>query len=225
MSETQFEKLERRLGYRFNHPALLRQALSHRSFAKENNERLEFLGDAILNASISQQLYDKFPTASEGQLSRLRANLVKGEMLAQLALELDIGSALLLGQGELKSGGHRRHSILADAVEAIIAAIYLDKNLITAQEKILEWFRPRMDKLSIENVQKDPKSNLQEWLQARQLPLPEYHLVETTGKEHDQEFIVHCHIANLKDPVIGTEKSRRKAEQKAAKQALEVLLR
>jgi ribonuclease III len=222
---TPLDIVQRNIDYQFSDPEKLKQALTHRSIGKKNNERLEFLGDAILSVTIAQYLFEQFPDACEGQLSRMRANLVRGETLATLAQTLELGNALLLGPGELKSGGHKRLSILADAVEAIIAAIYLDAGLAQAQKKVLQWYEPALSTISLGGIEKDPKSTLQEWLQARQLPLPHYELVETIGKEHQQTFIVRCCVADLKMSANGTSTSRRKAEQDAAKKTLEVLLK
>ncbi len=214
------KKLEQRLGYEFKDRALLQRALAHRSYAKENNERLEFLGDSILNFIVAENLFTRFKGAVEGELSRLRAAVVKGETLAKVAVKLDLGPHLLLGAGEMRSGGEHRTSILADAVEAIIAAIYLDSNLECCRECIVAWFAEELAAVSPDRVMKDPKSTLQEYLQARQLPLPEYSLLETSGKEHAQVFTVVCRVALLKDPVQGISTSRRKAEQEAAKNVL-----
>lgn len=221
MSERVLSKLQDNLKYQFNGKNFLLTALTHRSYGKKNNERFEFLGDSILSIAITRHLFGKFPTASEGQLSRMRSSLVKGDVLADLALDLDISSALLLGPGELKSGGNKRRSILADAVEAIFAAIYLDSDLTKAQQVILELYSPILETLTLKGIQKDSKSELQEWLQARQLPLPEYSLTETRGKDHDQEFVVECYVINFKQAIAGTGASRRKAEQMAALKMLE----
>ena len=212
--------LEQSLGYSFNNTDLLNQALSHRSVGKKNNERLEFLGDSILNFVVAEELYQRFPKAVEGELSRLRATLVKGETLSRVALRLDIGPFLTLGQGEMKSGGERRASILADAVEAIIAAIHMDADLDICRQRILSWLKEDIDQISPETIVKDPKSTLQEYLQGRQLPIPEYTLVETRGKEHEQKFVIACKITILEEPVLGESTSRRKAEQRAAANVL-----
>jgi ribonuclease III len=213
-----------RLGYRFSKLALLRRAITHRSAAKENNERLEFLGDAILNFLVADFLYTRFPMAQEGKLSRLRATLVKGETLAELARELGIGEHLILGPGELKSGGYRRSSILADAFEAVIGAVYLDGGLETCRKLVNSLYQERLETLANEAFLKDPKTRLQEYLQARQFPLPDYRVSAVKGEAHDQVFQVECIISEASLSVTGRGRSRRKAEQDAATQALERLL-
>lgn len=217
------ERLSQRLGYQFNEAALLQQALTHRSFSRKNNERLEFLGDAILNCTIAQQLYSRFPKAKEGQLSRLRAHLVKGETLAELGREFELGECLRLGSGELKSGGFRRDSILADAVEAIIGAISLDDSLEAAQNVIVQWFDHRLQELNLSDNIKDSKTRLQEFLQSRKAPLPHYSVREVTGEAHDQTFTVDCEVEGLERPTVGAGNSRRIAEQEAARAALKAL--
>ncbi|SDJ56338.1 ribonuclease III [Microbulbifer yueqingensis] len=215
MTDLSLERLCRRLGHSFDRPDLLELALTHRSHGSLNNERLEFLGDSILGFTIGAALFDRFPHGREGQLTRLRAQLVSGETLAQLARELELGDCLRLGEGEMKSGGYRRSSILADAVEALIGAIYLDAGLETARQRILAWFASRLDSLSLETA-KDPKTRLQEWLQARQRPLPEYRVVDVAGAEHAQRFVVECRVKGLADPVRAEAGSRRAAEKAAA---------
>lgn len=221
--EQDLSELMCRLNYNFKDITLLKTALSHRSRGKVNNERLEFLGDSLVNFVIAHELFKRFPSAQEGQLSRLRAYLVRGETLAEIAKEFDLSRYMKLGTGEFKSGGAYRVSILADAVEAIIGAVFLDSDLEICYKKVADWYQHRLDKLSLEEVYKDPKSLLQELVQAKQLPLPEYTLIKITGKEHKQKFIVACKIALLDDPVIGEGTSRRKAEQAAASAALEEL--
>lgn len=220
----QLIKLTKKLGYEFENNARLIEALTHRSKHSLNNERLEFLGDSILGYVISSELYQRFPLASEGQLSRGRASLVKGETLAVLARHMDLGEFLLLGPGELKSGGFRRDSILADTMEAIIGAIYLDGGLESAKRYILTLFAEKLDFLTLENVHKDPKTKLQEYLQARQLALPEYSVVATSGTDHEQVFEISCKVEGLATPTQGRGTSRRKAEQEAADGALKRLL-
>lgn len=222
MTELLLQRLSKRLGHQFAREELLTLALTHRSHGSRNNERLEFLGDSILGFSISAALYEKFPEGREGQMSRLRAQLVSGETLAKLARELELGECLRLGEGEMKSGGHRRASILADAVEAIIGAIYLDAGLEVARERVLTWFASRLENLSLESG-KDPKTRLQEWLQARQKPLPEYTVVEVGGEEHSQLFVVECRVSGLNEPVRGTAGNRRAAEKAAAAEAYDRL--
>lgn len=213
-------ELARRLGHHFNDESLFELALTHRSCGKRNNERLEFLGDSILNFIVAADLFQRFPSAREGQLSRLRALMVKGETLSEIARELGLGDYLRLGSGELKSGGFRRDSILADAVEAIIGAIYLDAGLDVTEKFILAWYEKRLDDLDLDGSIKDSKTRLQEFLQSRRLDLPEYELVSVEGEAHAQTFNIECHTALLEKPTQGQGHSRRQAEQNAAKVAL-----
>lgn len=217
--------LTRRLGYQFRDPELLLCALTHRSAGGQHNERLEFLGDAILSFLVAAELYSRFPKATEGQMSRLRASLVKGEELAEIAREFEFGDCLILGSGELKSGGFRRESILADAFEAIIGAIYLDGGLEAVSERVMHWYRARYDRISLDTVQKDPKTRLQEYLQSRKLPLPEYTVLSVQGDAHDQVFRMSCTVHGLKEPTEGGGSSRRRAEQEAAEKALSLILK
>ncbi len=217
------ERLSRDLGHEFGDSALLEAALTHRSAASLNNERLEFLGDAILSFVISAELYRRFPEADEGSLSRLRAALVRGETLAQLARGLSLGEHLRLGGGELKSGGRRRDSILADALEAVIGAVYLDAEIDAAKVLVLRLFDRSLNGVSPAVVLKDPKTRLQEYLQSRHLALPVYDVVSVEGDPHAQTFVVTCLVPGLKEPVPGTGSSRRKAEQTAAEAALRCL--
>jgi ribonuclease-3 len=202
--------------YQFSDEVLLQTALTHRSAGSQNNERLEYLGDAILGAVISAELYRHFPHLNEGQLSRLRASLVKKDSLAQVSRELELGDYLLLGSGELRSGGQSRDSILADALEALLAAVYLDGGYSAAQTVILRLFNPRITALSPASEQKDPKSRLQEYLQAQHLSLPDYTIIEVTGDPHDQLFVVKCVVPDMPQKAIGHGSSRQKAEQDAA---------
>ncbi len=211
------------MGYSFADTALLELALTHRSCGHHNNERLEFLGDSIVNFVIADALFDKFPKAREGQLSRLRAGLVKGVTLAQVAKEMHIGPCLKLGVGELKSGGQRRESILADATEAIIGAIDKDAGMEVCQARILDWFTARLENLSLSDTQKDPKTRLQEYLQAKKSDLPVYHLIDVKGQDHEQMFIIECHSSLLDKPTKAEASSRRIAEQKSATLALQQL--
>lgn len=213
------QRLLKRIGYDFKDQALYELALTHRSYGANNNERLEFLGDAALNFIIGHAIYQKLPETSEGDLSRYRASLVKGKTLAEVARELGIGENLKLGGGELKSGGHRRESILADAVEAIIGAIYLDGGMAACEKVVLAWFAERLDNLS-ETSLKDPKTQLQELLQSRGKSLPVYEVVNITGEAHDQYFTVTCSVEGLPTPTVGEGSSRRSAEKKAAAAAL-----
>ena len=198
-------------------------ALTHRSFAGRNNERLEFLGDAILNFVAGEALFERFPQAREGQLSRLRARLVKGETLAVLARGFELGEYLRLGSGELKSGGFRRESILADALEALIGAIYLDAGMDVARARVLDWLTNELDGLTLVDTNKDPKTRLQEFLQSRAVELPRYEVVDIQGEPHCRTFFVQCEIALLTDKTQGQGASRRIAEQVAAAAALVAL--
>ena len=214
-SQPDLEQLQRRIGYQFKTPERLLLALTHRSFGNQNNERLEFLGDSIVNMVIAEYLYLHFEKAREGQLSRLRARMVKGVTLAEIGREFELGKYLRLGSGEMKSGGFRRESILADAVESIIGAIYLDSDFHTCREQVLRWFEVRLQKLDLQDTQKDPKTRLQEYLQSRQFPLPRY--------DHAQTFHVSCALPSLDRKTTGTGNSRRIAEQQAARNALKQL--
>lgn len=217
------DALEKRIAYHFKDRALLDLALTHRSFRRNNNERLEFLGDAILSQIIAETLYRRFPEAQEGDLSRMRALLVKGETLAVMALDFNMGECLNLGSGELKSGGFRRESILSDAFEALIGAIYLDSDFATCQSTVLRWYQPKLDSLTLAGSRKDSKTRLQELLQARKLALPLYHLKQVSGEAHDQTFVVICEVAELNCQFEGIGTSRREAEQEAARQMLAAL--
>ena len=217
------DNLCRQLGYQFDDLTLLENALTHRSASAINNERLEFLGDSILSFVITTELYKRFPELDEGKLSRLRASLVKGETLAELARELSLGDYLRLGSGELKSGGFRRDSILADSFEALLGAIFLDSDIETIQSLILSLFTDRLATVSPDTSLKDPKTRLQELLQAEHKELPEYSVEEVAGKAHEQEFKVSCRVDGLKHVTIGIASSRRKAEQVAASKALKQL--
>jgi ribonuclease-3 len=215
--------LDKTLGYRFNDSGLLAQALTHRSATGQNNERLEFLGDAVLDFVISDAVFKLRPEATEGDLSKLRASLVKDTSLADLAAELGLGQFLILGGGERKTGGHRRQSILADALEAIFGAVFLDSGYEAARDIIERVFEKRLAALPQAEDLRDPKTRLQEWLQARKLALPVYDLVGTTGKDHKQRFAVTCTVTELSQTTDGESTSRRKAEQRAAKSMLQVL--
>jgi ribonuclease-3 len=211
------------LGHSFSDQTLLRTALTHRSFGTPNNERLEFLGDGVLDCVIAAALFHRFPDFPEGDLSRLRANLVRQDALHRLALSLDIGGCLRLGEGELKSGGAQRPSILADALEALFGAIYLDAGFDAAYAVIIKLYTPLLDELRPGQVQKDAKTSLQEWLQGRKKPLPRYQLLEATGAAHEQRFKVACEIDHPSVRTVGYGASRRIAEQIAAEQALKEL--
>ncbi|GAB6041632.1 ribonuclease III [Endothiovibrio diazotrophicus] len=215
-----FGRLAERLGYRFNDPERLRVALTHCSFGAANNERLEFLGDGAVNFVIASALFQRFPEAPEGTLSRLRASLVKGETLAEIAAGLKLGDYLRLGSGELKSGGFRRASILADAMEAVFGAVYLDGGFEAVRGLILALYEERLGRVNAERELKDPKTRLQEWLQGRRLELPRYEVIDVIGAAHDQTFHVRCLVNELPAPTEGKANSRRRAEQKAADKAL-----
>ena len=213
----------KKLGYEVNDSSLLVQALTHRSAKGDHNERLEFLGDSILGFVIAEALFDKFPKHDEGDLTRMRSSLVKGVTLAEVARDFDLGECLILGPGELKSGGHRRESILEDAIEAIIGAVYLDSNIERCKALILSWFEKRLLVIKPGNEQKDPKTRLQEFLQGRKIPLPSYDVIDTTGQSHNQEFTVRCQTSVVSEEVVAKGTSRRKAEQAAAQEILALI--
>lgn len=223
MNDLKQRRLQTKLGHVFKDQQLFAQALTHRSVGNSNNERLEFLGDSLLSSFITSQLFQLFPSTKEGQLSRLRAQLVKGETLAALAREFELGDCLILGEGELKSGGHRRDSILADSLEALIGAIYLDTDYEHCRSCVLPWFESRLASLDLNTSSKDPKTKLQELLQGRGLALPNYELVQSKGQDHAQIFTVECRISLLPEPVIAEASNRRKAEKLAAAQVLRLL--
>lgn len=215
--------LARRIGYEFKDASLLQLALTHRSVSGKNNERLEFLGDSLLNFIIAEALCEYYPNLKEGELSRLRANLVNGTTLAQLAREFELGECLLLGVGELRSGGFQRESILADTMEAVIAAIYFDSGMENCRQTILSWYQSRLvDPKAMEKL-KDSKTQLQEYLQSKQLPLPLYSITEIKGEAHAQVFYVKCEVPGIELVTQNHANTRRKAEQKAAEQFLESL--
>jgi ribonuclease III len=211
------------LGYEPRDPALFRAALTHRSAPGPNNERLEFLGDAVLNLVVAHHLYSAFPDATEGDLSRLRARVVSGEPLAEVAASLKVGEALQLGSGELKTGGFRRHSILADAFEAVCGALYLDGGLAAAESIIERLFEPRIAALPAPHELKDAKTRLQEYLQSRGLMLPRYRVERVEGEAHAQTFHVSCEVPALRLTAQGRGSSRRRAEQEAAERILGAL--
>ncbi|HUW50460.1 MAG TPA: ribonuclease III [Sulfuricella sp.] len=217
------ETLVRRIGHEFKDPALLRRALTHRSYGMPHNERLEFLGDSVLNCSIATHLYHLHTRVQEGDLSRMRAHLVKEQTLSEIAASLNLGDHLLLGEGELKSGGFRRPSILADTLEAIIGAVYLDAGFIAAEQMIARLFEPLMKGLDPKTLGKDPKTLLQEYLQGRKLPLPNYTVLSISGEAHQQHFEVECAIPAMSVRACGGGVSRRSAEQAAAESALQML--
>lgn len=213
------------IGYRFSDPELLRRALTHRSYGASHNERLEFLGDSVVNCVVALELYHKFPALPEGELSRLRANLVNQQSLAALAQQFALGERLRLGEGELKSGGARRPSILADAVEAVIGAAFLDGGFTAARQVVRALMGAALDAIDPAVSGKDPKTLLQEHLQGRRLGLPQYSVVATRGEAHEQLFQVECLVAELDVRTKGEGTSRRSAEQEAARQAYELATR
>jgi ribonuclease-3 len=217
------ERLCKALGYSFSEQTLLRQALTHRSHSSTNNERLEFIGDGVLNATIARALFLQFPQLNEGELSRLRASLVRQEALAEVASALQLGDYLFLGEGELKSGGHRRPSILADALEAIFGAIWLDGGFAQSEATIMRLFHERIGQIDPSQALKDPKTGLQEWLQARKQQLPEYKVVRQEGESPNQVFEVACEVGGLQISANAEGPSRRAAEQSAAAQVMQQL--
>ena len=211
------------LGVSFNSRELLEQALTHRSAGQPHNERLEFLGDAILGMIVAERLFTLFPEASEGQLSRLRAQLVKRDTLAKIAREIGLGEYLRMGSGELRAGGQSRDSTLSDALEAFLGAVYLDLGTNAVEEVINCLFSERLQQLDLSGSVLDPETRLQEYLQSRNLALPEYRVTATSGKQHQQLFEVECSLPDLGITARGEGRSRRKAEQDAASEALELI--
>ncbi|WP_310094868.1 ribonuclease III [Pseudoxanthomonas sacheonensis] len=209
--------------HRFADPGLLEQALTHRSAGAPHNERLEFLGDGIVNLLVAEVLFQRWPKADEGALTRARAELVREASLATIARRLELGARLTMGPGEMKSGGHRRDSILADALEAVVAAIYLDSGFETCRAAVLPWFEESLAALPVGKPGKDAKTRLQEWLQGRQRPLPVYELVSESGDDHAKMFNVSCTITDPTLTAEGEGSSRRNAEQAAAAALLEKL--
>lgn len=223
MEDIQFNQISKRIGYKFQDRTLLVQALTHRSAGEAHNERLEYLGDSILGFIIAKELFLRFPDVPEGNLTRMRSSLVKGETLAQLARDMDLGQSLRLGPGELKSGGFARDSILADSVESLIGAVYMETDMDTCEKLVLSWFETKLNNLDPDFHPKDAKTRLQEYLQSKKLPLPDYQVSQITGKSHNQKFFVQCRVKLLDKPVKGEGPSRRKAEQDAASHALRKL--
>ena len=215
------EKLQKNISYQFSDIELLNKALTHRSVSKQNNERLEFLGDSVLGSIISEELYSRHSNIDEGQLSRLRSHLVRGNTLANLAKKLDISENLRLGQGELKSGGFRRESILADTFEAILGAVFLDSDYLTVKKVVLNLFSDLLNEVKSEESLKDFKTQLQEMLQKKGYDLPKYELLQTKGKDHNAVFYVSCHVQALKIKVEKNAKSIKRAEQACAQSILE----
>lgn len=216
------EAVERRLAYQFRDASLLRQALTHRSYGAPNNERLEFLGDGLLNFVAARLLYEQFAKLPEGDLSRLRASLVNQQTLSELAASLSLGDHLRLGEGELKSGGFRRPSILADAFEALVGAIFLDGGFEAAEEVLGRLYQPLMAKADPAALGKDPKTRLQEFLQGKRMALPQYSIINISGEAHEQHFRVECAVPELGLKSQGEGPSRRAAEQEAARAAYEL---
>jgi ribonuclease-3 len=217
------EQLAAKLGLTFTQPRLFTTALTHRSMGAGNNERLEYLGDSVLGFVIAQQLYEMFPSAGEGALSRLRASLVNQSSLAELARQHNIGDFLILGSGELKSGGYRRDSILSDALEAIMGALLLDQGIAACRSWILGLFAEKFAELKADNWSKDPKTRLQELLQAKRKDLPVYQLISMSGVDHAQTFEVQCTVSIFPEPCVGVGISRKRAEQAAAEKMLILL--
>jgi ribonuclease-3 len=215
--------LQERIGYTFKNAALLQQAMTHRSFSSEHYERLEYLGDAVINVIVSDLLYQALPDLPEGQLSRIRSNLVKQDSLHSLALKLGLSHCLRLGEGEAKSGGAKRPSILADALEALLGAVYLDAGYETAQRIAKVWLEDIRVDMNMSQTAKDPKTELQEWLQARKMPLAVYTVIGTVGAAHEQSFHVECTLPSLKKTERGSGNTRRAGEQDAAQAILKTL--
>jgi ribonuclease III len=221
VASTRWDSLQQRLGYRFTTLSLLQKALTHRSFGSDHNERLEFLGDAVLDLAISSLLFDQFAGSDEGDLSRARAHLVREESLHHLALELGLPTLLRLSDGEAKGGGAQRPSILANAVEAVIAAVFLDGGFVSTRSVVAQIFSAALASGDMAKGHKDPKTELQEWLQARRLPVPIYRIRATRGQAHAQVFEVECDVPNLGLNRCGEGRSRRMAEQDAANRVLD----
>ncbi len=224
-AQIDLQKLEQAFGLRFSDPGLLQQALTHRSRSNRNYERLEFLGDSVLGFVVAEDLYYRFPDIPEGRLSRMRSYVVRKETLARIARSMALQDLLQLGEGELKSGGFNRDSILADCLEAVIGAVYLDQGMDAARSFIQRFFEEVLGSLTLDTIYKDSKSRLQEYLQQRGEPVPNYEIVSISGEPHDQTFEVACLVSLAPAPFRGTGSSRRSAEQRAAKVALESLIR
>ncbi len=216
MSSDGHAKLMKQLGHTFSDESLLAKALRHRSMGKDNNERFEFLGDSVVNCVVASMLYEHFPQACEGGLSRLRAGLVNRDHLAVLAQRFALGEAMQLGSGELKSGGFRRASILADGFEAVVGSIWLDSDFATVERCVRQWYAQDFEGLCLDDMDKDGKTALQEWLQAKQMPLPSYQIDNIEGDAHDQTFYVSCQVDGFEHMTHGEGRSRRRAEQQAA---------
>ncbi|MDA1332250.1 MAG: ribonuclease III [Proteobacteria bacterium] len=216
-------ELEVRIKYEFRNPSLLEEALTHRSFGSLNNERLEFLGDAVLNLVIGRFLYERYLRLPEGELTRIRSVLVNQEGLTHISRDLELGQFLKLGAGELKTGGTERLSILSDAVEALFGAVYLDSGFEAVERVITELYSVYLNNIDPSLLSKDPKTKLQEYLQARRAALPEYRVLNILGEAHDQEFVVECQISSMSVTTTGGGRSRRSAEQEAARLAYDLI--
>lgn len=221
--DERLDALQQRLGYRFAKPSLLARALTHRSFGADHNERLEFLGDAMLNLAVSRLLYDRFAGSDEGDLTRVRAHLVREDSLHRAALMLRLADVLRLSEGEARGGGAQRPSILADAMEAVLGAVYLDGGYEAALSLVSQLFGEVITSTTADSWRKDAKTELQEWLQGRRLPVPGYRIVATRGQAHAQTFEVECAVPSLDMACTGEGRSRRAAEQEAARKTLEAL--
>lgn len=217
------QNLQKKIGYTFKDESLLKLALTHRSANKNHNERIEFLGDSILSFIIAEELYTRYPRSTEGDMSRLRATLVRGKTLAEMGREFGVGDCIFLGPGEMKSGGARRESILEDVMESMIGAIYLDSDTATVKALVLDWYQARLERFKPGQNQKDAKTQLQEFLQGRKKKLPVYSVINVTGEAHDQKFFVECVVQDMKKTFKGEGASRRVAEQQAAQRALNAL--
>lgn len=220
MTKPDLNAFQLKLGYHFKKTELLEHALTHRSFSKTHNERLEFLGDSLVNTAIAELLFLEYKAVPEGHLSAMRSSLVRRETLAEIALSIRLGDSLMLGEGTLKTGGHRLDSILADAYEAVVAAVYLDSGWAECTAMIKQHFKGRIQGLENMTEVRDAKSRLQEWLQAKSLPLPDYQTLNVAGPGHAQRFQVRCHIENMDGEFLGEGSNRRTAEQSAASKAL-----
>lgn len=221
--DAKYDQFCHNIGYSFKNVALLREALTHRSHSTPHNERLEFLGDSVLNCAVAGLIFKLCPELPEGDLSRLRANLVNQKALNELALGLNLGELIRFGDGELKSGGNRRPSILSDALEAVLGAVYFDSDFAKAEEVVATLYMPILNNLNQETLGKDPKTLLQEYLQSLKLALPEYSIVSAVGKAHEKKFKVACVVTKFNIRTIGNGDSRRCAEQAAAKEAYEII--
>ena len=221
LKEAQLDSFCRKIGYAFKQLSLLREALTHRSHSAGHNERLEFLGDGVLNCAIAGLIFRRFPDLTEGDLSRLRANLVNQQALSEIALGLNLGELIRFGDGELKSGGNQRPSILADGLEAVLGAVYLDSSFADAEKVVSTLYMPILQDIDPKVLGKDPKTLLQEYLQRHKLALPVYSIISTMGKAHKTQFKVECIVPKFNIRTIGEGTSRRSAEQEAAKHAYE----